>query len=150
MKKPFLLLAATALFVGAVVYAEMPSLEAMVKNFRAGFYVGPASVTTASANKISASYGIVTSYDFGVLSNNAINAPCEETPAMARTGVLPGDPCMAGSTFGADGGAALPDTIGLSCKVTAPGSVKLRACTSLTDAGTVDLGDGGYVLRIFH
>lgn len=86
--------------------------------------------------------------NFGALSNVALGVACRESSACTVTGAVAGDACLASTSLVPDDGG-WPAELSLECR-TATDAIYFRACSSFTDAGTVDPPSGTFYGRVIH
>ncbi len=109
-------------------------------------------ITATSINGATVYNSIVGSraWDFPELSAVELGTPCALSGVATLTGTRIGDRCSVGITFGADGGAdVLLSTATLVCRAVTNGAVA-QLCVHLTDGGSYDIADAGYVFQTWH
>lgn len=87
-------------------------------------------------------------YDFPTLGYRGTNADCALSPAITTVGSEVGQRCGAASNLGADGGTGMPTEIVLQC-VAGSNVSYVKACSILTDAGTINLPDASYNVIVY-
>lgn len=122
--------------------------------FIKGFYVGPEigtnKVQTDTQNKVTAVRQGCFSQDFPAIGGKSDStlALCADSIAQTITGVKVRDTCFATTNFGEDGGSNLDVAVSLNCYVSAPNAVKFRICAHMSDAGSINLADGGFCATV--
>ncbi len=107
-------------------------------NVDGGFKLSP------TGTELRRSYQGQRDWDFPALSSTPGGAQtCIESGVITSTGTKIQDFCSSSNNFGVDGGSALPLEAFITCRA-ATDSTYIKLCVSLSDGGSIDLGDAGW------
>ncbi len=144
----FKLAAVLGLAICGIAFAAAPPASDLFRWVKGRINIGS---TYVQANGITHTSVGCTAYDFPAIGDGTlVSKPiCLDTWDITATGARPGDSCSPSSSFGADGGADVAASVNFFCRVTATNTIKVRACSFMSDSGTVDLADAGFCGRTF-
>ena len=139
-KKAALLLLVAGAAYGAINIERVQTLFKNVLFAGGGLVVSDTATRQVAANKVTEILPGTLTQDFLEMNDNA----CGDSNPITVTGAAFGDRCIGPSMDIAHTANAV-----MSCYVSAANTVKIRLCSNLGDAGTLNLPDASYGVTVF-